>query len=123
MILPTLARLYAHVLRFLQKAVKWYTSSRWSRALKSVPEPYEIGYKNHEIKFCTASLDSVAESAAKVELRGLTVSQRAMDKRLLNVQDEFVKFIAHLARVEDRIKSLALLSAGQRPDKFPAPVI
>lgn len=105
-VLPILARLYGHVLLFLQKAVKWYTGGPLRRMFKSVSDPYEIGYKNtvDEIKLCTASLDSVADSAAKVELRRVTISLQDLDSRLSHFQDEFFKYTASWYRAQDKFK-------------------
>jgi hypothetical protein len=114
-ILPTIARLYGHIMLFLKKAVKWYKKSSWWRAFKSVSEPYDIGYKEtvDQIKACTESLDTVADSAAKVELRGVTLMQtqsvtslNAVDGKLQRLQDVFTKSVSQLASVEGKLDGL-----------------
>ncbi|KIW81989.1 hypothetical protein Z517_05015 [Fonsecaea pedrosoi CBS 271.37] len=120
-ILPTIARLYGHVILFLMKAVKWYKKSSWWRALKSVSEPYDIGYKEtvDQIKACTASLDTVADSAAKVELRGVTLMQtqsvtslNAVDSKLEWLHGAFAKSVSQLALVEGKIDSLFCVASS-----------
>src|SRR2546423_1198690 len=69
-----IARLYAYIMLFLQKAVKWYTmGSRW-RALSSILNPYSSSFKEvvDEIKKSAESVDAIARTSGRAEVRGLT---------------------------------------------------
>ncbi|ETN41066.1 uncharacterized protein HMPREF1541_03001 [Cyphellophora europaea CBS 101466] len=121
-ILPIIARLYGHILLFLKKAIKWYQANRWWRAFKSVSEPYDIGYKAtvDQIRACTASLDTAADSAAKVELRGVTLMQtqsveslNAVDGKLRQLQNAFAKYASQLSLMEGKLDNVCQVTSGK----------
>jgi hypothetical protein len=65
------ATLYAHILLFLQQAVKWYNVGPAGRALTSLFKPFELSYKEtlEEIRLCAKTIDDISSLASKVEIR------------------------------------------------------
>jgi len=69
------ATLYAHILLFLQQAVKWYNVGPAGRALTSLFKPFELSYKEtlDEITLCAKTIDDMSSLASKVEIREIKV--------------------------------------------------
>lgn len=69
------AQLYAHILRYFLKALKWYDKSRVGRIFGAILQPYEIGYEDtvEQIKYCVANIQNLANSKSQAEIRDLTV--------------------------------------------------
>ncbi|THY17604.1 hypothetical protein D6D01_07455 [Aureobasidium pullulans] len=67
----TISRLYLQIMRFLHKAVRWYTSSPIVRVLKGIVKPYELSWKEDvdSIRSCLARVKDHAEIASWAELR------------------------------------------------------
>ncbi|TIA41929.1 hypothetical protein D6C78_01457, partial [Aureobasidium pullulans] len=67
----TISRLYLQIIRFLNKAVRWYTSSPIVRVLKGIVKPYELSWKEDvdSIRSCLARVKDRAEIASWAELR------------------------------------------------------
>jgi hypothetical protein len=66
-----LAQLYAAVLRFIQKAVEWYSQKSISRAISSVTKPWALTFKDNvdEITLHSERVDKLAGIENKMELR------------------------------------------------------
>jgi len=70
----TVSRLYAHILLFLQQAVKWYKLSIVRRTLNSVFRPYKLVFNDivEEINACSETVDAIASTSGQAEIRGIT---------------------------------------------------
>jgi len=68
-----ISMLYAHIIRFFQKAVKWYNRSPAGRAFSAMVKPFELSLKDivEKINSCSRTVDQIASAAAKAELRML----------------------------------------------------
>ncbi|KAH7308658.1 hypothetical protein B0I35DRAFT_442378 [Stachybotrys elegans] len=69
------AHLYAHILLFLQQAVRWYHAGPASRALTALFKPFELSYKEsiEQIMLCAQQIDDISSIASKVEIREIKV--------------------------------------------------
>ena len=103
------SRLYAHIILFLQKAVKWYTMGPARRAISIVFKPYSLSYKDtvDQINICAESVNAIATSAARAETRGLTIELESQaeklsetDVKLRDMQQQLLQVQASSQRAE-----------------------
>jgi hypothetical protein len=75
------AQLYAHIIKFIQFAVRWYKKGKIAHSIAAILQPFQISCKDivEGIAECSRRVDSLASSASKAELRDLhiTVQQLA----------------------------------------------
>lgn len=78
------ASLYAHILLFLQQAVKWYNVGPAGRALTALFKPFELSYKEtvEQIMLCAQTIDDISSIASKVEIREIKVLLQGESRRL-----------------------------------------
>jgi hypothetical protein len=71
-----ISRLYAHIILFLQQAIKWYNMSQAGRAIYCILKPFELSYKDtvDEIKLCVQTVNEIAGMAGRAELRDMHIS-------------------------------------------------
>ncbi|KAJ5291367.1 hypothetical protein N7478_000618 [Penicillium angulare] len=71
MVKETAARLYAHILRFSLRALKWYEERPWKRAVHSVTKPADLAYNDilDDIQRATRSIATHATAGNQAELR------------------------------------------------------
>ena len=98
----SVARVYAHVLLFLRKAVNWYNAKRLHRVVHSVVHPLKFQDTVAEIKKCIMDVDANANTSSHVEIRGLTLALQAQaaklhqsDQRLHDMQTKMNEAQAH----------------------------
>ena len=108
-----ISRLYAYILLFLQKAVKWYTMGSARRAVSSVLNPYSSSFQEtiKEISRCTASVDDIASTSGRAEIRGLTLFLEESEKKLHAMQLRMNELQASSERTEEvvmRVLQVAL---------------
>jgi hypothetical protein len=79
-----ISRVYAHIILFLQKAVKWYTRSTAYRAISALLKPYDLTYKDtiEQIRACTDAVNEIANTAARAETRALSITIHDQAKQL-----------------------------------------
>lgn len=77
----TAAVLYAHIIRFLLRALEWYEHGAWKRALHSVSKPAPLRYGDifEDIRRVTESIDAHAVASSQAE-------QRDMHKELVSIR-------------------------------------
>src|SRR5271170_1194293 len=70
------AQLYAHVIRFIQFAVRWYKKGKVAHSVASILQPFQISCKSivEDIAECSRRVDSLASAASKAELRDLHIT-------------------------------------------------
>jgi hypothetical protein len=119
-----ISRVYAHIILFLQKAVTWYTMSTARRIASSLFKPYSLSYKDtvDEIKKCTESVDAIASSAARAEMRDLSITiqdhsvmLRETDKTLHTMQDHLIYLQASAQRTEAQLTQMWQLATSWCP--------
>ena len=102
-----ISRLYAHIILFFQKSVKWYSMSSAGRAFSSIFKPFELDYKDtvEEIRLCSQTINEIAGAASRAELRvvhgiikGQYKQSQQRDKRLQEMQTQ-------LKNIQDKMDS------------------
>ncbi|KAK6527283.1 hypothetical protein TWF281_010471 [Arthrobotrys megalospora] len=65
--------LYAHIISFLTRAMKWYQQPSWKRAVSSITEPYALRFKDilEDIAEQSRRIDQLALAASQAELRDM----------------------------------------------------
>lgn len=74
--------LYAHIIRFLLRALEWYEEGTWKRALHSVTKPASLQYDDiiEDIRRAKENIAASAVTSSQAE-------QRDMHKQLISVQN------------------------------------
>lgn len=75
------AQLYAHLIDFFIKALKWYREGTLKHVLHSITQPAGIRYKDilNSIEICSRTIDQWAETSARAELRDIHILQRKIE--------------------------------------------
>lgn len=75
------SQLYAKIIEFFLMAIKWYYRGRLSHSIRSIVEPFSLGFKPiiDEITEGYRRVDELANAASKAELRDLHVSIRGLN--------------------------------------------
>jgi len=70
------AQLYAHIIKFIQFAVRWYKKGKIAHSIAAILQPFQISCKDivEEIAECSRRVDSLASAASKAELRDLHIT-------------------------------------------------
>jgi hypothetical protein len=117
-----ISRIYAHIILFLQRAVKWYTQGPARRAISSILKPYQLNYRDtiDEIKACTATVDAIASASARAETRGQSIAIEEQSERLKetdiklhSLQQHLLNLQASSQRTEAQVTQMLLLATSQ----------
>jgi hypothetical protein len=75
MMKEAIAHLYAHIILFLQQAIKWYNMGPAGRFISSVFKPYNLDYKEtvEQIKLYAETVDGIATAASRAEIRDIHI--------------------------------------------------
>ncbi|KAI3320473.1 hypothetical protein HD806DRAFT_506518 [Xylariaceae sp. AK1471] len=67
------ASLYAKVIRFVSKALKWYNKNKYQHAISAIVHPYNISFKDiiDDIAECSRRVDELANTVNKAEIRDM----------------------------------------------------
>ena len=67
------AVLFAHIIRFAQRAVNWYTEGRIRHIYHAITQPASLRYSDliSSISVCTQRIDNLAADAAQAEQRNI----------------------------------------------------
>jgi hypothetical protein len=70
------AQLYAHIIKFILFAVRWYKKGKVAHSIASILHPFQISCKDivEDILECSRRVDSLASAASKAELRDLHIT-------------------------------------------------
>jgi hypothetical protein len=65
------AHLYAHILKFMAQAVKWYKQSKLTHTFGAIAKPWALSFKDNfdEISAKSRYIDELSGTASKAELR------------------------------------------------------
>lgn len=78
-----LARLYAAILKFIVRSIRWYRKGRMQHVLTSIANPWSLEYESElrEVEQHARSVDKLAQSGSQAELRDahLRISQLQTD--------------------------------------------
>jgi hypothetical protein len=80
--MEVVARLYAKIMQFLVKAVKWYKEKPIKHAIGAVLKPWALSYKDikEEIWELSRQVDNLASVAVKAEIRGVHAVVRRIER-------------------------------------------
>lgn len=116
-----ISRVYAYIILFLQKAVKWYTMGAARRAVSSLFKPYSLSYKEtvDQIKICTESVDAIASAALRAEARDINITVeeqgerlKETDKTLHDMQNQLLELHAASQRTEAQLLQMWQLATS-----------
>ncbi|KAG9854831.1 hypothetical protein KCU98_g2139, partial [Aureobasidium melanogenum] len=84
----TISQLYLQIMRFLGKAVTWYTKNPVRRMLSAIGNPWELKYKDclEGIRTCVAKVNDHALRASYAQLTAVQDDLSAQGIKLDNVQ-------------------------------------
>lgn len=73
-----IAHLYANIIKFVQSAICYYKKGRLSKSFAAAVKPFALSFKGivEEITESSKTVDKVANSASKAELRDLRIEQQ-----------------------------------------------
>ena len=103
----TLARLYAHILRFLQQAMLWYRQGKLMHTVSAIVRPWVITYKEQLEAVTEASmcLDKLSDMATKAELRDTRLEVIEARKDWLDAKSELKVLQDDNRRLADLIQN------------------
>ncbi|KAM5341919.1 hypothetical protein ACJ41O_014950 [Fusarium nematophilum] len=101
------ANLYAHILLFLQQAVRWYNVGPAGRALTALFKPFELSYKEsiEQIMLCAQHIDDISSIASKVEIREIKVLVEGESAKLAKQEDKLHEMQARFNLAQEEICS------------------
>ncbi|MCJ1394412.1 hypothetical protein MMC18_007290 [Xylographa bjoerkii] len=107
MMQATLARLYAHILRFMQQALLWYRQSKLMHSVSAIVRPWAITYKEQLEAVTEASvrLDKLSDMASKAELRDTRLEVIGARKDWLDAKSELKVLQEDNRRLADMIQN------------------
>ena len=94
------------------------------RVASSLFKPYSLSYKDtiDEIKKCTESVDAIASSAARAEMRDLNIAVQEQgvkfmetDRTLHTMQDHLILLQASAQRTEAQLTQMRQLATSRCP--------
>jgi hypothetical protein len=73
--MQSVSQLYAHVLKFMLRAVKWYTEGKIKHIFVAAFRPAKIGFGDvlREVEQCSLRIDQMAIDASQAEQRNIHV--------------------------------------------------
>ena len=86
----SVARLYAHILRFFLSSLKWYKDSRAGHAVKSIFQPWDLKFRPEYEAIAAESqqIGQLADAALKAEVRDTRLEVVQGTRHLLLVRQE-----------------------------------
>ena len=90
------ARLYAHILRFTQRAIVWYRHGKLKHCWDAIARPWAVRFKDEceEIEQRSRQMDNLASAASKAELRDTHLELTEARKELLRVSQGNAQLMA-----------------------------
>ena len=69
--MDSVAHLYAHIMRFVQRAITWYSRGKLRRCWDVIARPWALRFKEErqEVERLSRQMDDLASAASKAELR------------------------------------------------------
>jgi hypothetical protein len=83
-----LSTVYANIIKFLQRAMNWYSEGKIKHIVSSILRPYELRFKDlvDEIARCSRGVDQLAFMASQIELRDMHLEQKELRMTLLDLR-------------------------------------
>jgi hypothetical protein len=75
---------YAKIIEFSLKAVKWYKKNKLMHSISSIINPFNLAFKDviDEISERSRKVDELASAAAKAEIRDLHINIHGLNERI-----------------------------------------
>lgn len=96
----TISQLYAHLLLFLQQAMRWYNHSPAGRAFHSIFKPLEYQDTVEQIKVCAQAVNDIASAASRTEIRDIHITIQLMQQHSRQREQRLVEMQAELLRTQ-----------------------
>ena len=80
---------YAKILEFIVKAVRWYKEGKLKHSVSSIVKPFSLSFKPiiDEITDRSRRVDELASAASKAEIRSLHLQMRTLNVSLVQVTE------------------------------------
>lgn len=100
-----ISRLYAHILLFLQQAMKWYNMSPARKAVSSIFLPFELHYQDtvDEVKLCAQMVNDIAGMANRAELRDVHITIQSLDQQLRQRDSKLLEMQVQLNHIQEKL--------------------
>jgi hypothetical protein len=116
------AQLYAQVLQFFRKAMRWYNRSPVGRAFSAIFSPYELEYQDiaEQIKTSAQAVNNLASAGSRAEIRDLSINVEIIlrgaernEKLLLETRAEVHKATQAQRKMEESVnRQLQVATSG-----------
>ncbi|KAI0017897.1 hypothetical protein F4780DRAFT_795578 [Xylariomycetidae sp. FL0641] len=85
-----IVEIYAHILKFLLRALRWYQSSKWKHLQDALIKPAELQYDDllNTISLLSHTLTEVGLASSHAEQRDMHASMRTQGKQLKDIQEK-----------------------------------
>ena len=105
------AQLYAHLMDFLIKAMKWYQEGTVKHIIHSITQPVAIRYKDilESIEDCSRRIDEWAAASAHAELRDM----HTLQERTLTDVEKNGSVVQNSAVIVDKMMKIVVAMAPQ----------
>ena len=79
------SQLYAHIIKFVQFAVRWYQKGKIAHGVASILKPFQISGKEivEEIVECSTRVEQLAMSAHRAETRGSRLKMSELEQLIM----------------------------------------
>jgi hypothetical protein len=106
----TVAKLYAHIIKFTVHAIRWYKQGKLAHAWASVSKPWALSFKAHfeNIAEKAEKIEVLARSASRAELRDAHVEIRETRNELKKAREQLQKFEENMKLETRQLIQLAL---------------
>jgi hypothetical protein len=82
-------RLYASIIQFYQRALKWYEGGKLKHLVGALVNPYALRFKDMRTKIDESSreIEKLAEAYAQMEIRNVNILTQANSQMNVNIVD------------------------------------
>ncbi|TVY33898.1 hypothetical protein LSUB1_G007503, partial [Lachnellula subtilissima] len=96
-----ISNMYAHILKFLVRSLRWYQESKISHLIHAITRPVELRFDDliEEIRLLSSNMDNLALASGHAEQRDMHTEQKQAcneQKRLENKVDHLTKLVEQL---------------------------
>ncbi|OAL57159.1 hypothetical protein IQ07DRAFT_29630 [Pyrenochaeta sp. DS3sAY3a] len=104
-----ISKLYAHLIQFLVRAMRWYQKGKVRRAVGAVFKPFALDFQEqlNEVNELSRSVDDIATTAAQAELRAVHEKFDETNKELSFALMEIKRLRDHVSHEADRVFQVA----------------
>ncbi|KAI4134158.1 MAG: hypothetical protein LQ347_001756 [Umbilicaria vellea] len=110
-----LVAMYAHILKFLVRSLRWYQETRLSRAIHSITRPAELRYDDllEKISYLSRNVTDLALTSSQAEQRDMHIQQQQFISKQLashtDLQSELQRHGSEHQAMQTKIDGLSTL--------------